>query len=241
MDGHINNVSHDEFHHIHCYLRRLVWISSVSWSGGAAARARPNELLDHQGPSVLQLVAQQFENTLVRILLAAGAVSFVLVLSSSVGALTLLAFVEPLVIFLILVVNAAVGVWQETNAEKALEALRQIQSNHTVVLRDAESGAASRGATRPGTSSWSASGTRRRHPGKDCMVFAGTTVVNGSAVCLVVHTGMAAEIGKIHLQIHEALQEDDDTPLKKKLNEFGEALTKIIGLICILVWLIKVK
>ncbi|KAI4981754.1 hypothetical protein ZWY2020_022246 [Hordeum vulgare] len=53
------------------------------------------------------------------------------------------------------------------------------------------------------------------------MVFAGTTVVNGSAVCLVVHTGMATEIGKIHSQIHEALQEDDDTPLKKKLNEFG--------------------
>ncbi|KAI4999503.1 hypothetical protein ZWY2020_004092 [Hordeum vulgare] len=73
------------------------------------------------------------------------------------------------------------------------------------------------------------------------MVFAGTTVVNGSAVCLVVHTGMATEIGKIHSQIHEALQEDDDTPLKKKLNEFGEALTMIIGLICILVWLIKVK
>ncbi|KAE8819470.1 Calcium-transporting ATPase 4, endoplasmic reticulum-type [Hordeum vulgare] len=71
------------------------------------------------------------------------------------------------------------------------------------------------------------------------MVFAGTTVVNGSAVCLVVHTGMATEIGKIHSQIHKALQEDDDTPLKKKLNEFGEALTMIIGLICILVWLIK--
>ncbi|KAE8769899.1 Calcium-transporting ATPase 4, endoplasmic reticulum-type [Hordeum vulgare] len=72
------------------------------------------------------------------------------------------------------------------------------------------------------------------------MVFAGTTVVNGSAVCLVVHTGMAIEIGKIHSQIHEALQEDDDTPLKKKINKFGEALTMIIGLICILVWLIKV-
>ncbi|KAI4986361.1 hypothetical protein ZWY2020_018991 [Hordeum vulgare] len=84
------------------------------------------------------LVAQQFEDTLVRIPLAAGAVSFALALSSSAGALTLSAFVEPLVIFLILVVNAAVGVWQETNAEKALEALRQIQSDHAAVLRDAE-------------------------------------------------------------------------------------------------------
>ncbi|XP_037474030.1 uncharacterized protein LOC119350180 [Triticum dicoccoides] len=61
-----------------------------------------------------------------------------LALSSSAGALTLSAFVEPLVIFLILVVNAAVGVWQETNDEKALEALRQIQSSHAAVLRDGE-------------------------------------------------------------------------------------------------------
>ncbi|KAE8767979.1 calcium-transporting ATPase 4, endoplasmic reticulum-type [Hordeum vulgare] len=82
-------------------------------SSEAAARRRahgPNELLDHPGHSVLQLVAQQFEDTLVRIPLAVGAVSFALALSSSAGALTLSAFVEPLVIFLILVVNAAVGV-----------------------------------------------------------------------------------------------------------------------------------
>ncbi|KAI4974351.1 hypothetical protein ZWY2020_047631 [Hordeum vulgare] len=222
-----------------------------------------------------QLVAQQFENT--RILRRLAPCS-----RSRVGALTLLAFIEPLVIFLILVVNAAVGVWQETNAEKALEALRQIQSDHATVLRDAEWAPAlpvrdlvpgdvvmvrvgdkvpadmrvlrlvsstlrvEQGSLTGETNS--VNKTAHAVPAddadiqaKDCMVFAGTTVVNGSAVCLVVHTGMAIEIGKIHSQIHEALQEDDDTPLKKKLNEFGEALTKIIGLICILVWLIKVK
>ncbi|XP_048567101.1 uncharacterized protein LOC125547154 [Triticum urartu] len=54
-------------------------------------------------PSVLPLVAQQFEDTLVRILLAAAAVSFAPTLSSAAGALTLSAFVEPLVIFLTLV------------------------------------------------------------------------------------------------------------------------------------------
>ncbi|KAE8817249.1 calcium-transporting ATPase 4, endoplasmic reticulum-type-like [Hordeum vulgare] len=230
---------------------------------------------------MLQLVAQQFENTLVRILLAAGAISFVLALFSSAGALMILPFVEALVIFLILVANAAVGVWQETNAEKALEALRQIQSDHAAVLRDAEWEPAlpvrdlvpgdvvmvrvgdkvpadmrvlrlvlstlrvEQGSLTGETNS--VNKTAHAVPAddadiqaKDCMVFAGTTVVNGSAVCLVVHTGMATEIGKIHSQIHEALQEDDDTPLKKKLNEFGETLTNIIGLICILVWLIKV-
>ncbi|KAI4965479.1 hypothetical protein ZWY2020_051954 [Hordeum vulgare] len=79
---------------------------------------------------MLQLVAQQFENTLVRILLAAGAVSFVLALSSSAGALMILPFVEALVIFLILVVNAAVGA---ARPARRLEAAPD-RSDHAAVL-----------------------------------------------------------------------------------------------------------
>ncbi|CAN6340220.1 unnamed protein product [Urochloa humidicola] len=268
-----------------CEARLGVSSSRGLSSADAAARLRKhgaNELAEHPGPSLLQLLAQQFEDTLVRILLAAAAVSFLLALSSSAGAVTLSAFVEPLVIFLILVVNAAVGIWQETNAEKALEALREIQSDHAAVLRDGEwvpalpakdlvpgdivqlrvgdKVPADMRVARLVTSTLrveqgsltgeTASVNKTSHAvpvedadiqAKECMVFAGTTVVNGSAICIVVHTGMATEIGKIHAQIHEASQEDDDTPLKKKLNEFGEALTKIIGLICALVWLINVK
>ena len=60
---------------------------------------------------------------------------------------------------------------------------------------------------------------------KESMVFAGTTVVNGSCLSIVVSTGMNTEIGKIQKQIHEASLEEDDTPLKKKLDEFGSKFT----------------
>ncbi|CAL9113555.1 unnamed protein product [Musa textilis] len=243
-----------------------------------------NELEKHSGPSIWQLVLEQFNDTLVRILLVAAVVSFVLAWydGDEGGEMGITAFVEPLVIFLILIVNAIVGVWQENNAEKALEALKEIQSEHAAVRRDGNlipnlpakdllpgdivelkvgdkvpadmrilylisSTVRVEQASLTGEN---AAVNKTNHQveledidiqGKECMVFAGTTVVNGSCVCLVTQTGMNTEIGKIHTQIHEASQSEDDTPLKKKLNEFGEVLTAIIGVICALVWLINVK
>lgn len=242
-----------------------------------------NELEKHDGQSIWKLVLEQFNDTLVRILLAAAIISFILAWydGEEGGEMEITAFVEPLVIFLILIVNAIVGVWQESNAEKALEALKEIQSEHASVIRNNE-----RIPTLPakdlvpgdivelkvgdkvpadmrvvelisstlrleqGSLTGESEAVNKTNKpvaedtdiqGKKCIVFAGTTVVNGHCFCLVTQTGMETEIGKVHNQIHEASQSEDDTPLKKKLNEFGERLTMMIGLICILVWLINVK
>jgi Ca2+-transporting ATPase len=73
------------------------------------------------------------------------------------------------------------------------------------------------------------------------MVFAGTIVTNGCSTCIVVSTGMSTEIGKIQAQIQEASMEGHDTPLKIKLDEFGERLTTVINAVCILVWIINYK
>ncbi|KAK4761956.1 hypothetical protein SAY87_029840 [Trapa incisa] len=242
-----------------------------------------NELEKHEGPSIWNLILEQFNDTLVRILLVAALISFVLAWydGDEGGEMEITAFVEPLVIFLILIVNAIVGVWQESNAEKALEALKEIQSEQATVIRDGkkipnlpakelvpgdiielkvgdkvpadmrvvelisstlrlEQGSLT-GESEAVNKTTKAVDEDADIQGKKCMLFAGTTVVNGNCLGLVTQTGMETEIGKVHMQIHVASQSEEDTPLKKKLNEFGEVLTMIIGAICGLVWLINVK
>ena len=48
----------------------------------------------------------------------------------------LTAYVEPFVILLILVLNAIVAIWQDSNADSALDALKEMQAQETTVLRD---------------------------------------------------------------------------------------------------------
>ena len=71
------------------------------------------------------------------------------------------------------------------------------------------------------------------------MLFSGTTVVTGHATALVVLTGGSTAIGDIHDSITSQISEP--TPLKIKLNDFGDTLAKVITVICILVWLINIQ
>lgn len=68
------------------------------------------------------------------------------------------------------------------------------------------------------------------------MLFSSTVINYGSAVGVVVYTGMGTAIGRVQEEVKNAAQEEEDTPLKKKLNAFGELLSKIIAIICFLVW-----
>lgn len=230
------------------------------------------------------MILAQFKDQLVLILLASAVVSFVLACfedSAEPGGSWMTAFVEPLVILLILIANATVGVIQETNAEKAIDALREYSPDEALVLRSSRLVRIPASELVPGDIvsvhvgdripadcrilSFSSSSFRvdqamltgeSMSVGKTestvndptavkqdmiNMLFSGTTVVNGAAKALVVLTGPRTALGAIHSSISKDDEEEEKTPLKRKLDDFGEQLAKVISVICILVWLVNVR
>ncbi len=68
------------------------------------------------------------------------------------------------------------------------------------------------------------------------MLFSGTSIVRGTGKAVVVLTGMRTEIGKIADMVQKA--EKTETPLQKKLKEFGKFIGYITILISIVVFII---
>lgn len=75
-----------------------------------------------------------------RLLLLAAVVSFVISFfeADSQDMDVIPPWVEPAVIFTILILNALIGIWQDYNAEKAIEALKDFQIPNANVLRNAQ-------------------------------------------------------------------------------------------------------
>lgn len=245
---------------------------------------------------IWELILEQFKDQLVLILLGSAAVSFVLALFEEGGDWT--AFVDPAVvrsrtiypmsaqltsllfqILTILVLNAVVGVSQESSAEKAIAALQEYSANEAKVVRNGKIQRIKAEELVPGDIISVAVGDRipadcrllsiqsnsfrvdqsiltgeSESVGKDVdaikdeqavkqdqvnMLFSGTTVVVGHANAVVVLTGPNTAIGDIHESI--TAQITQPTPLKEKLNDFGDMLAKVITVICVLVWLINFR
>ena len=93
-----------------------------------------NKLDDKKKRTVFQRFLDQFKDVMILILLAAAAVSFGIAIYEGNPK----EFFEPLLILLIVVLNAIMGVAQESKAEKALEALQGLSAPHARVIRNGE-------------------------------------------------------------------------------------------------------
>ncbi|NLY19135.1 MAG: HAD-IC family P-type ATPase, partial [Clostridiaceae bacterium] len=91
-----------------------------------------NRLKEKKKKTNLQRFLDQFRDVMILILLVAAAISFIIACVEG----EMSEFFEPILILLIVVLNAILGVVQESKAEKALEALKSLSAPHARVLRD---------------------------------------------------------------------------------------------------------
>jgi len=221
-----------------------------------------NELSERPRPGFLALLADQFNNYLVIILIVAALVS-----------LALGEYVDSIAIMVIVVLNAVVGVIQESKAERALEALKKMAAPNAQVIRDGrqtsipgreivagdivllEAGnyvpADLRLVESVNLKIEEASLTGESLPveknagvvldseiplgDRKNTAFMSTLITYGRGKGLVTGTGMNTQIGLIAEMIQSF--EAEDTPLQKKLEHLGKVLGSACLAICALVFI----
>ncbi len=96
------------------------------------AQLGENKLKEKKKKTGLQRFAEQFKDVMILILIAAAMISFVIACIEGEPK----EFFEPFLILLIVILNAIMGVMQESKAEKALDALKSLSAPHARVIRD---------------------------------------------------------------------------------------------------------
>ena len=114
------------------------------------------------------------------------------------------AFVEPFVILTILFLNASIGVWQETNADKAIEALKDLQAVESKCLREGK---------------WQTIDATHLVPGDIVEVKMGDKVPADIRVALM---------KSVRLQIEEAALTGESRPVEKKKDTLPASTSNIL-------------
>ncbi len=93
-----------------------------------------NKLREKKKKTNFQRFIDQFKDVMILILIAAAAISFFIAISEGNPE----GFFEPILILVIVIVNAIIGTIQESNAEKALDALKSLSAPHARVIRNGD-------------------------------------------------------------------------------------------------------
>lgn len=217
----------------------------------------PNALVEKKRKTPLMMLADQFKDFMILVLIAAALVS------GFIGDLS-----DTIAIVVIVVLNAVVGFVQEYRADRAMEALKKMAAHGATVVRDGrtvqvpaedlvpgdwvvfEAGnvvpadmrlveavqlsleeAALTGESMPVEKRVDALETGHLPLGdRRNMAYKGTFVTAGRGQGIVVATGMDTEFGKIAVMLQEA--GEGETPLQKKLARFGRKLALAVLAVC---------
>lgn len=230
-----------------------------------------NQLIAKKRKSIISRVLSQFSDFMILLLLAAAGISFVIAMISNEGDL-----IDPIIILVIVVLNAIIGVIEESRADHALEALEQmsapvakirrngkeltvdsvnVQIGDTLLLKagdrvsaDARLVSSAGLETDESCLTGEAMPVSKEHNcvlkeetplAERCnMVFASTNVINGRCEALVTAIGMDTETGKIAALL--GTQNEEPTPLQRKLAHTGKILSIGALIICGLIFVMGV-
>ncbi|MBP5303533.1 MAG: calcium-translocating P-type ATPase, PMCA-type [Clostridia bacterium] len=234
-----------------------------------------NILREKKRVPFLKKFFMQFKDAMVIILLIAALLSVGINLYNYYqGNLEKADWVDPIVIMIIVIVNAFVGAIQEHRAESAIEALKSLSSPKAKVTRNGERIVIPTIDLYPGDivhleagdlvpadirilqcfalkideSSLTGESIPVEKSNEDSldlitplaersnMAYSGCMVTNGTAIGIVVETGMKTEIGKIATILETETK--DITPLQKRLDELGKRLGFLALAICFVIFII---
>jgi len=165
----------------------------------------PNELPAEVGKTYWELILEQFDDLLVKILLLAACISLFLAVCEEhedpQEAIT--AYVEPFVILLILIANAIVGVWQEKNAEEAIEALKEYEPEIAKAIRDGKLQRINAKELVPGDVVEVSVGDRVPADVRICAIHSTTlrvdqSILTGESVSVIKHTDVVPDIRAVN-------------------------------------------
>lgn len=223
-----------------------------------------NKLETKKKKTLFKQFLSQLKDVMIYILIIAA------IISAFLGEIS-----DALIILLVIIINAVIGVVQESKAEKALDALKELSTPKALVKRDGslkeilsedivpgdiviiDAGryipgdlrlidtanlkieeSAFTGESVPSEKDASFLPDKEIPIGdQNNMAFMSTLATYGRGVGVVVGTGMNTEIGKIAKMIEQ--EENDETPLQKKLSELGKILGFLAVGICILIFIIS--
>ena len=228
-----------------------------------------NKLDEVKKKTLLQRFISQLKDVMIYVLLIASVIN---VIAHGIDGLT-----EAVIILMVVLINAVVGVVQESRAEKTLEALKELSTPRAIVRRNGEVIEIDSKELVPGDIVIIDAGryipadlrlietqnlqveesafTGESHAvNKDAnfiakdhnipmgdkinLAYSSTLATYGRGEGVVIGTGMNTEIGKIAKALTS--EDDNETPLQKKLDSLGKTLGYIAMFVCFVIFILGV-